>query len=166
MEFNYNLNHKLLQFPLFKSEEGGEPMSNTQRMITFIVFSQIVHWTNTKTGYCALYKAQLSDDLGPKQRFFSDATKMLEKWKYIKCIKPHQRVGSTPGHYIFLKGSIPVGIKLYPSGHLAPSHRSTVNNYNNNYKENDSSYKESSPNAPVYLPNLEAKTTWNETNNK
>ena len=152
MTINYNVDHKLLAFPVFTETK----LTTTERLVTFIVFSQIVHWSKN-AGSCILYKNQLSKDLGPKREFFTKATKLLEEYKMIKCIKPYQRATQSAAVYQVAPAYIRLRSKLYPAGNKAGIQREQVNNINNIIKENDSFNKESSP---KYRPNENPTATW------
>lgn len=155
----YTINPELLELECLKDLQRGN------RTAAFVVLSFICHWTLlAKQPTAQLRLGILAETWNIKQSTFSKAVKMLEECGLIKCVKPWQRVGSKPGEYIIVDKSsyIPGVTKLYTRSHLAIASRTTVNNYNNNYKKNDSSNKESSSKGDTssYRPNTEGKNSW------
>lgn len=138
---NYNINEDLLHLECFKELKRGH------RTSALVILSFILHWTKIgKAPTAILPIKQLSNTWSVKPNTMSKAAQMLVDCGLIKCVKPWQRVGSKPGEYVILDktSSIPGVTKLYTRSHLAVASRTTVNNYNNNYKKNDSLLESSS----------------------
>lgn len=139
---NYNINEDLLELECFEGLKRGN------KTATLVVLSFILHWTKIANEPTAMvYQKKLANVWSLKPTTIAQAIKRLQDCGLIKCVKPWQRVGAKPGQYIVLdkKGSIPLVTEQYTRSHRAVASRDTVNNYNNNYKEDNSSYKESSP---------------------
>lgn len=133
MKVNYNVDHKMFALDVFK-----ECKSAGDRMATWLVLSQVVHWTKHSKGKsCELWKGQLSEDTGLHMRLFAKATKQLIKHRLIKEIKPYDRKTQSPAVYIMDIGYIHQMQKLYPPRSKAISTMALVNNYDNNYKDHD-----------------------------
>jgi len=142
---NYSINEDLLHLECFKELHRGHKTS------ALVILSFVLHWTRiAKASKAIVPIKQLANTWSVKPATMSQAAQMLVDCGLIKCIKPWQRVGGKPGEYVVLDKSacIPEVTTLYTRGHKPVAFRTTVNNYNNNYKKNDSYDKESSSLVP------------------
>mgnify|MGYP001144770042 CR=1 FL=1 len=131
MKINYNLDHKLLAFPVFE-----EAKTTTERFVLLVVFSQIVHFSRN-TGSCQLYKNQMAQDFKCHPSFFTKATKWLIKHKMIKELIPYDRKTQQGAVYDTDIGYISLLQKLYPSATKAVSQGDKVNSIKQYYKKGD-----------------------------
>ena len=94
MKINYNINHRLLEFKIFRETE----MTSIERMVTLITLSQIAHF-HQHVGECVFNIKQMSHDLGPKRHYFSKALELLKSSKLIVETVPYDRHTQTPATY-------------------------------------------------------------------
>ena len=150
MQINYNIDHKLLNLPVFKNQTD-----HTKRAL-LISLSIIIHFTK-HTGQCMFYQTQLSEDWDITDRYFRKALKILLDSKLIKLVKPYDRKTQTPAIYQGSSGTIPGVSKQYTPGLKAVDARSRVNNINNIIRDDDKSH----PNKKEETSSsFETKETW------
>lgn len=127
MNVNYNINHKLLQFPVFT-----EKMTTTEHQALLITFSFIVHWCTVSGGTCEFKQNAMSKDWRIKPHYFKKSRDLLVKSKYITEIKSYSRGGDgTTGHGYFYKlgpAYASLAKKLYLVGEKPVPPRGKVNN--------------------------------------
>jgi hypothetical protein len=125
MTGNYNIDHKLLDIPLFQQK-----LTPTEHQALLITISYIVHWCRNAT-VCHFKQGELSRDWRIKQDFFAKATGLLLKHHYIKMIKPHSQRDQTSAIYGLDRACTPFAQKLYPKKSKAVPQGGRVNNINN-----------------------------------
>lgn len=125
MTGNYNINHQLLDLPLF-----NEKLTPTEHQALLITISYIVHWCIHK-GVCHFKQGELSRDWRIKKDFFAKSTKLLLKYDYIKMIKPHSQRDQTSAIYGLGGACTPFAQKLGLKRRKAVPQGGTVNNINN-----------------------------------
>ena len=136
MTINYNINHKLLELPIFVGTKRHE------KRALLICLSMILHFTKTN-GHCMFYQGQMAEDWDIHEKFFRAALTKLQKAKLIECIKPYDRKSQTGAVYRVATGSIPKLLKQYPSGTQAVSPSARVNN-NKLFKPQNDDFNQSS----------------------
>jgi len=126
MEQNYNINHKLLHFPVFE-----ETLTTTEHQALLITFSFIVHWCSVNNGTCEFKQNGLSQDWRIKAHYFQRSRELLIKYKLIEEIKSYSKKGNH-GYFYKLGGAYtPLAKNLYLRGAKPIPPRGKVNNINN-----------------------------------
>ena len=128
---NYNIDHNYLKEPLF------EKLTGSRKYVTLMVLSIIRHFTKNHVSHtCIFYSTKFAHDIGVKPATVSTAVKYLLELGEIKCVRAYQRKGNMPAIYVSQRYS-PSVKKVYPLRQKGIAPGDKVNNYNNNYKQNN-----------------------------
>ena len=160
MKINYSLNHELLNLSVFTEEK----LTTTTRIVTWIVLSQIAHFTKV-AGSCSLNKNQICIDLQCHHKFLKTATDLLLKYKLIREISPARKAQRIPAVYATTK-DYGTECRLHRHRVTLPMAQGAQYNNNNYYKtKNDVLVhhpSESNPHPPGSIPWIE----WEEKKQK
>lgn len=115
MKINYNIDHKLLNLPVFQ-----EKRSALNHIVLFNCLCMIQHFTKHK-GQCQIWINQIAEDYNCNSRVVSLAIKTLINAKLIKQIKPWNHKTKEGGWYMASTKQVP---QMHQTG--APS--TQVNN--------------------------------------
>ncbi len=132
MNQNYNINHKLLQFPVF-----AEKLTTTEHQALLITFSFIVHWCNVNGGTCEFKQNGLSKDWRIKAHYFKKSRDLLVKHKCITEIKSYSQKEGSGYFYKLGTGYTSLAKNLYLMSAKPVPPRGKVNNINNIIRDED-----------------------------
>ena len=132
MTINYSANHTLFSLEIFTEEK----LTTTQRMVTWLVLSQIAHFTK-HVGQCSFNKNQMAADLGCHHKFMKEATDLLIKHDLIKEIQPARKAQGKPAHYVTTKRYGSLNQKDRHRGSRAMAQGDQDNNINNYNQKDD-----------------------------
>lgn len=142
---NYNIDHKYLELPVFQD------LKHNHKIATLLVLSFIAHWTK-HAKYADFYQGKFATDLGIGVKTIRAAEKRLVDAGLIKCIRAYQRVGNKPNRY---QSTLGIGFKKvrHPM-QKGKASDTKVNNYNNNYKE-DNDYFNNNQSSKLVVGSIE-----------
>tara|TARA_R110000796_G_scaffold242399_1_gene364461 strand:+ start:916 stop:1404 length:489 start_codon:yes stop_codon:yes gene_type:complete len=160
MNQNYNIDHKLLVYPVF--EEG---LTTTQHQALLITFSFITHWCRVNRGTCEFKQSGLSKDWRIKPQYFKAARDLLIKYKLIKELKSYSRKGNHGYYYSLGPAYTPLSKKLYPVGAKPIPPGGRVNNINNIIRDDDTivsppNKNNDSTGLPTWMGKPNVKPSW------
>jgi hypothetical protein len=115
MNINYNIDHKLLNQPIFM-----EKRSALNHIVLLCLLSQIVHFTK-HTGHCQVWIKQIAKDYGCNSRVVSAQLKALVDAGLIREIKPWNHQTKEAGWYL-------AGSRLVPGRSKTGAPTTQVNN--------------------------------------
>lgn len=130
---NYSVNHNSYKL------KGIENLKANTKMAAVQMYSCILHFSRSKAGHYDLYQRQWASDLGVTEHTIRKALQVLQENEHIIKLRDFQRKGNIPARYSTRSP------KVYHQKSKGIAPEATVNNYINNYKQNDDGFNKPHP---------------------